>query len=454
MDRKGPLKIALVTLGCKANQSDAASMAAELLDRGHRIVPSSQAADVTIVHTCTVTQKTDYQSRQIIRRMAARNPGGQVIVTGCYAQVSPESLQTIPGVDYVVGMAERKQIPKIIGSKEKSRKAAVLLAPAEKQEGFEEGRPPHFADRTRAFLKVQDGCNSFCSYCIVPYARGRNRSLPPERVLFQARELAAQGFKEIVLTGIHLGTYGEDLLPPPSLTTLLKSLEKENLGFRLRLSSLEPREFNPPLLDYLARSPWVCPHLHIPLQSGDDGILRRMNRNYSSGFFAELVNRLAQTIPDAAIGADVIGGFPGENDSAFQNTMALIETLPLTYLHVFPFSKRKGTPAATFSGQVPPRVIRARCQALRELGEKKRDSFSRSFLGKNLKVLVEGKRDRESGLLKGFSANYIPVLLPGGEGLMNQEVEVEVTEVRDRKAYGKTILPQRSQRGKAATKSD
>jgi threonylcarbamoyladenosine tRNA methylthiotransferase MtaB len=436
MDRKSPLKIALITLGCKANQSDAASLAAELLNQGHRILPSSQVADVTIIHTCTVTQKTDYQSRQIIRRMAARNPRGQVIVTGCYAQVSPEILQTIPGVDYVIGMAERKKIPEIIGSKEKSRKAAVLMSPVEKQEGFEEWRPPHFAERTRAFLKVQDGCNSFCSYCMVPYARGRNRSLPLERVLFQARGLAAQGFKEIVLTGIHLGTYGEDLLPPPSLLTLLKELERENLGLRLRLSSIEPREFNPPLLDYLANSLRVCPHLHIPLQSGDDRILRRMNRNYSTAFFADLVNRLAQTIPGAAIGADVIGGFPGEDDSAFQNTMTLIETLPLAYLHVFPFSKRRGTPAAAFPGQVPPQVIRARCHALRELGEKKRESFSRSFLGKSLKVLVESKRDRESGLLKGFSANYIPALLSGGEELMNQEVKVEVTEVRDGKVYG------------------
>ena len=438
MDRKSPLKIALITLGCKTNQSDAASLAAELLIQGHRIVPSSQAADVTIIHTCTVTQKTDYQSRQIIRRIVARNPREQVIVTGCYAQVSAESLQAIPGVDYVVGMAERKRIPGIIGAKEKSWKAAVLISPVEKQESFEEWKPPHFADRTRAFLKVQDGCNSFCSYCMVPYARGRNRSLPLERVLFQARGLAAQGFKEIVLTGIHLGTYGENLLPPSSLLILLKELERENLGLRLRLSSIEPREFNPPLTKYLASSRWVCPHLHIPLQSGDDRILRRMNRNYSSAFFAELVNRLAQTIPGTAIGADVIGGFPGEDDSAFLNTMTLIENLPLAYLHVFPFSKRKGTPAAAFPGQVPPQVIRARCHALRELGEKKRDSFSRSFLGQRLKVLVEGKRDRESGLLKGFSANYIPVLLPGGEELMNREVEAEVTEVRDGKVFGKT----------------
>jgi threonylcarbamoyladenosine tRNA methylthiotransferase MtaB len=445
MDRKSPLKVALVTLGCKTNQSDAASLAAELAVRGHQIVPPSEAADVSIIHTCTVTQKTDYQSRQMIRRVVGRNPGGQVIVTGCYAQVSPEPLQAIAGVDYVVGLAERKKIPEILASGEKPRKARILSSPVEKERAFEEWGLPGYTDRTRALLKVQDGCNSFCSYCIVPYARGRSRSLPLERVLSRARELSALGFQEVVLTGIHLGTYGEDLLPSRSLLTLLEALEKERPAFRLRLSSIEPREFNPPLLDYLAGSSWVCPHLHIPLQNGDDRILERMNRNYSVSFFADLVNRLARTIPGVSIGADVIGGFPGEDESAFQNTRDLIEKLPLAYLHVFPFSRRKGTPAAVFPAQVPPQVIRARCRALRELGEKKREAYYRSFLGQKVKVLVESKRDRESGLLKGFSRHYLPVLLPGEDEKINQEVEVEVTGVRNGKVFGKAILPQRAQ---------
>jgi threonylcarbamoyladenosine tRNA methylthiotransferase MtaB len=445
MDRKSPLKVTLVTLGCKTNQSDAASLAAELAVRGHQIVPPSQAADVTIIHTCTVTQKTDYQSRQMIRRLVGRNPGGRVIVTGCYAQVSPEPLQAIPGVDYVIGLAERKKIPEILASGEKLRKARIFTSPVEKERAFEEWGLPGYTDRTRAFLKVQDGCNSFCSYCIVPYARGRNRSLPLERVLSRARELSALGFQEVVLTGIHLGTYGEDLLPSRSLLTLLEALEKERPAFRLRLSSIEPREFNPPLLDYLAGSSWICPHLHIPLQNGDDRILERMNRNYSVSFFADLVNRLARTIPGVSIGADVIGGFPGEDESAFQNTRDLIEKLPLAYLHVFPFSRRKGTPAAVFPAQVPPQVIRARCRALRELGEKKREAYYRSFLGQKVKVLVESKRDRESGLLKGFSRHYLPVLLPGEDEKINQEVEVEVTGVRNGKVFGKAILPQRAQ---------
>ena len=432
------MKIAMITLGCKTNQSDAASLAAELIARGHRVVPSPQAAEVTIIHTCTVTQKTDYQSRQLIRRTATRNPEGQIIVTGCYAQVSPEALQAIAGVNYVIGVAERGRIPELLRSGEKPEGVHILSSPVEKQRTFEEWRLPRYADRTRAFLKVQDGCNSFCSYCIVPYARGRNRSLPLERVVSQTRELSAQGYKEVVLTGIHLGTYGEDLLPSQSLLTLLQALEGEKGNFRLRLSSLEPVEFNPPLVAFLARSSMICPHFHIPLQNGDDRILKRMNRNYSAAFFSDLVNGLARSIPRVAIGADVIGGFPGEDESSVQNTLNLIEQLPISYLHVFPFSRRKGTPAAAFPAQVPSPVIRGRCQALRELGEKKRERFYRSCLGQRVKVLVESKRDRESGLLKGFSPNYIPVLLPGGEELMNREVEAEIIEVRDGKVFGKT----------------
>ena len=437
MDRKGPLKFSIITLGCKTNQCEAASLAAELSAQGHRLVPSSQSADATIIHTCTVTQKTDYQSRQLIRRVLARNPSGQVIVTGCYAQVSPDSLQSIPGVDFIVGINERGRVPEIVSRGGKSPRAQVLSSPVVEKRSFEEGRLPLFPGRTRAYLKVQDGCNSFCSYCIVPLARGRNRSLPLERALAQARAFSAQGFKEVVLTGIHLGTYGEDLDPPLSLLDLLQALNEESPGFRLRLSSIEPGEFTLALIDFIAGSQRICPHLHIPLQSGDDGLLRRMNRNYSSAFFEDLVNRLVRAIPGLAIGLDVIGGFPGEDERAFDNTACLIERLPVAYLHVFPFSRREGTAAAGLPDQVPSGLIRARCQALRELGERKRILFHQSFLGQRVRVLVEGKRDRDSGMLKGYSQNYLPVLLPGGDGEMNQEVDAEITEVQTGKLFGK-----------------
>jgi threonylcarbamoyladenosine tRNA methylthiotransferase MtaB len=439
MDRKSTLKIALATLGCKTNQSDAASLKAELLFRGHEIVSFQQSADVYIIHTCTVTQKTDYQSRQLIRRAIAKNPEARIIATGCYAQLSPESLRAIPGVDLVVGIGEREKIPELVTLKTKLREARLLSSPIEERRFFEEGRLPFWENRTRAYLKVQDGCNSYCSYCLVPYARGRSRSLPLERAIGQLRALVSQGFKEIVLTGIHLGTYGEDLVPPHSLWQLLQKLERESEGARVRLSSIEPGEFHSSLVSFLANSEKVCSHLHIPLQSGDDGILQRMNRNYSRTFFEDLINQLVQAIPGLAVGVDVISGFPGEDEKAFRNTVDLIERLPLAYLHVCPFCPRKGTPAGSFSRQVPFQVAKVRCQILRDLGARKRRNFYEAFLGKKLKVLLESKKDPETGMLKGYSQNYIPVLLPAGDEHINRELEVELSEIRGEKVFGKIL---------------
>ncbi len=436
MDRKGPLKIAMTTLGCKVNQSDASSLAADLKQEGHEIVSFSQVADAYIIYTCTVTQKTDYQSRQLIRRALRKNPEARIIVTGCYAQTQPEALKAIPGVDFILGVSEQEKIPGLLLAEKKKGEAEVLSSPIETERNFQERKVPLFLNRNRAFLKVQDGCNSFCSYCIVPYSRGRSRSLPLERALLRIHELLEVGFQEIVLTGIHLGTYGEDLNPPRTLLDLLLALEEEYPNLRLRLSSIEPREFTPRLIDYLSRSKMVCPHLHIPLQSGDDEILRSMNRDYSSRFFEDLVGRLIQAIPDLAIGIDVIGGFPGEGLFAFQNTVRLIERLPIVHLHVFPFSRRKGTKATTFPGQVPSLVIRERCQILRDLGVRKRKAFYASHLGRTVKVLAESK-DQESGYLKGYSPNYIPVFIAGKDDrLINRQIDVKLTEIRGGKVLG------------------
>jgi threonylcarbamoyladenosine tRNA methylthiotransferase MtaB len=439
MDRKSFLKIGMATLGCKINHSDAASLAAELSAQGHTLIPFRQGADVYIIHTCTVTQKTDYQSRQLIRRAIAVNPKAQIIVTGCYAQVSPSTLQSIPGVDFIVGVRERHRISEVIASGKRLREASILSSSVEERIPLENGKLPLFSERTRAYLKVQDGCNSFCSYCIVPYARGRNRSLPLQDALAKARELAGKGFKEMVLTGIHLGAYGEDLTPPLTLLDLLQGLDHATPEIRIRLSSIEPKEFTPPLIDFLAQSKKVCSHLHIPLQSGDDGILHKMNRKYSSAFVADLLKRLAGMIPDVAIGMDVIGGFPGEDEEAFEKTIRLIEDLPIAYLHVFPFSRRQGTAAVNLPGQVPSQVIKARCRALRELGKRKQGLFYAGFQGKQVKVLVESRRDRETGWLKGYSRNYIPVLIRAGNEFINQELNIEITEIQGTKVFGKVL---------------
>ena len=440
MDRKGFLKIGMATLGCKANHSDAASLNAELAAQGHRFTPFREAADVYIIRTCAVTQKADYQSRQLIRRAIARNPDAQIIVTGCYAQVAPETIRTVPGVDFIVGMGERQKIPEIIASGKKHGQACVLSSSMDERRPWEGESLPLFLSRTRAYLKVQDGCDSFCSYCIVPYARGRSRSLPLQDALAKTGELAQKGVKEIVVTGIHLGAYGADLIPHRSLPDLLQALEKDLPPLRIRLSSVEPREIPPPLIEFLAQSSKVCPHLHIPLQSGDDRILQRMNRDYSAAFFSDLVTRLTASIPNLAIGVDIIAGFPGEDEKAFENTLRLLDTLPIAYLHAFPFSRRKGTAAAGFSGAVPSAVIKARCQSLRELGARKRELFYGAFRGKKAQVLIESKRDRESGFLKGYSRNYIPVLLPGGDEFINQELDVEIIDVHGDRVIGKNIV--------------
>jgi len=438
MDRTGPLKIALITLGCKTNQSDAASLAAELTAEGHKIVSSPGEADAVVFHTCTVTQKTDYQARQAIRRAIAASPKARIVVTGCYAQVSPDALRDIAGVDFVVPLAARSQIPALLQSKEKQKSARVLSSDPAPPTLFAEERLPLFGERSRAYLKVQDGCNCFCSYCIVPFARGPSRSLPLDRAVSRAREIASLGYGEIILTGIHLGVYGADL-PGASLLDLLQALEADPALPRIRLSSIEPGEISPELIAFLSRAQKICPHLHIPLQSGDDGVLRRMNRNYSRKDFAALIRRLVQAIPDLAVGADVIGGFPGEDEKAFENTAHLVAELPLAYLHVFPFSRREGTAAARFPDPVPAKTIKTRCQALRELGARKRDDFYRSFLGKKMKVLVESKRDRETGFLKGFSRSYIPVLIDGGDEWIHRELDVMGIEISGGKVFGSVL---------------
>lgn len=439
MDRSSSLKIALSTLGCKTNQGDAAFLTADLISRGHQIVSFKELADVYIIFTCTVTAKTDYQSRQLVRRALVKNPRAQIIVTGCYAQVAAPALRTIPGVDFIVGVADEARIPELIGKGTKNKEANVILSSF--PQAFCSGpRPiPFWREHTRAFLKIQDGCNSFCSYCIVPYARGRSRSLPLRDVLNKVDDLWQAGFREIVLTGIHLGSYGEDLEPPQNLLALLQTLENFSGEIRFRLSSLEPTEISLPLIDFLSTAGKICPHLHIPLQSGDDRILKEMHRPYTTSFYAQLLHNLQKAIPDLAVGADVICGFPGEDEQAFQNTLHLLADLPLAYLHVFPYSKRPGTPAAILPNQVPSSLIKERCQILREFSEGKKSLFYKSFSGKVLSVLVERKGDERKGLCKGYSRNYIPIIFPGEERLINQEVPVIVETVQGTKVFGKII---------------
>ncbi len=409
----------ITTLGCKVNQFESADLAERLRRLGWRPAAEGEAAEVHIVNTCTVTGRASMQSRQAARRAVREAPHSRVLVTGCYAQTRPGDLAAIEGVEAVVGhegkfcLAER-----LVGD------GGTSPGPEPHSEPFTERPLEAFVDRTRPFLKIQDGCDAFCSYCIVPYARGRSRSMPAEKVLEALARYRDSGYREVVLCGIHLGAWGQDLAPAGSLAGLLADIDRQGAMARVRLSSIEPRELTAEIIARVAESGRFCRHFHIPLQSGDDGILQRMKRPYDAAFFARRVMDIHHRIPDAGIGVDVLVGFPGESDAAFENTRRLIESLPVTYLHVFPFSPREGTPAATFEGRVDPRRVRERCRVMRELGAAKRRAFHRRHIGREVDMLAEARRDATSGLLKGMTSNYIPVLVDGGDELKNRLVRV------------------------------
>ncbi|MBI1920857.1 MAG: tRNA (N(6)-L-threonylcarbamoyladenosine(37)-C(2))-methylthiotransferase MtaB [Geobacter sp.] len=427
--------VAITTLGCKTNQFESAAMHEALAGEGYSMVPFDESADVYIINTCTVTAKTDAESRKLIRRAVRLNPAAQIVVTGCYAQIAPEELKELPGVSLIMGNAEKKGIVGLL--RELSDTPQVLVSDISLESDGGVVSLETFAEHTRAFLQIQTGCDAFCSYCIVPHARGRSRSVPFEDALKGIATFSAQGFREVVLTGIHLGGYGLDLEQGRTLLDLLKAVEELNLVQRLRIGSVEPLEIPEEMVSYFASSRILCPHMHIPLQSGDNHVLGLMNRRYSTGYYRDLMQRLVEAIPGICLGTDIIAGFPGESEREFENTYHFLDSLPLAYLHVFPFSPREGTPAATMPDHIHPAVIRERAKALRRLSELKRRAYYRSFLGKELLILIQGKN--EDGMLTGLSRNYIPVLLAGDETLVNTEVAVEVTEVVREKVIGRVV---------------
>jgi threonylcarbamoyladenosine tRNA methylthiotransferase MtaB len=420
---------ALTTLGCKVNQCETAYLKEQLRAAGFEIVPFSRSADLYCINTCAVTARAAMESRQLVRRALRWNPGARVIVTGCYAQIAPAEVAAIPGVRLVLGTGEKAALLSYLADEGDRSTPAIHVGDPGKTGIARHLVLSAFAQRTRAFLKIQDGCDAFCSYCIVPHARGRSRSISGEFVLGQVELFLASGFQEIVLTGIHLGQWGQDLQPPRHLTSLLESILDHCPPPRLRLSSLEPGEITGDLLELMASEPRVCPHLHVPLQSGDPAILQAMNRGYRPQFYADLVAGAVTRVPDLAVGADVLVGFPGETEGCFLNTYRLIESLPLAYLHVFPFSPRPGTTAAAMKDRVAPDVIRRRSALLRRVDRAKRTAFMARFVGKVRAVLLEGRTATDGSRL-GFSDNYIPVGVKAGNLRENQLILARFDEVR------------------------
>jgi threonylcarbamoyladenosine tRNA methylthiotransferase MtaB len=437
--------LAIATLGCKVNQFESEVLMASLERKGYRLFPCEEGAEITIINTCTVTQRADFQSRQMVRRALRSNPTSLIIVAGCYPQVDAEAFANLEGVKYILGNVEKSRIPDLLPLMEKGELSPIQVSDIQRESFFPDIPPHTFHCHTRAFLKIQDGCGARCSYCIVPYARGRSRSLPPEKVIEQVSALEERGYHEVVLTGIHLGSYGLDLFPPFPLAKLLRRLEGERSPHRIRLSSMEPMDLSEELIRLLSTSKKVCPHLHIPIQSGDDEILKRMNRYYNRSFLSDLIQELHRGIPKLSIGADVIVGFPGETQERFERTYELIASLPFSYLHVFPFSKRKGTPAFQFPQALDQATITSRAKVMRELGRQKRRSFYSQFLHHVVNVLVEDRRDKETGRWKGLSPNYLPVMLLAGKSAardvdwINEEWTVRVTDVTETGLIGRVM---------------
>ena len=434
-------KFRITTLGCKVNQSESEAIAQQLQDSDWIPGRTGEGADLCIVNTCTVTQKASMQSRQAVRQALRNNPGAKILVTGCYAQIAPEEIKKIKGVQEVIGHYAKHRIPEmIINGKTQNLFSSGY---AQKENLFKTMPSAGFGKRTRPFVKIQDGCDAFCAFCIVPYARGPSRSLPLNHVLENIRHLKKQGYREVVLTGIHLGCYGWDLSPKTSLLELLKHIYKSKAIERVRLSSVEPRELTEDIINFVAQSGpgpgQVCHHFHIPLQSGDNQILKRMNRPYTRELFRDLIWRIHELLPEAAIGVDILIGFPGESETAFENTYAFIEELPVSYLHVFPFSPRKGTPAYAFPDQIRTDIIKARCQKVRALGSIKKKIFYKRFVGKSLAVLVEDKRDKKTGLIWGKTVNYIPVLIQGEGIRANTIVQTRITALNGDHSVSGTI---------------
>jgi threonylcarbamoyladenosine tRNA methylthiotransferase MtaB len=418
------MKIAITTLGCKINQYDSAVIQSRL-EENHSFVPFEEPADCYIINTCTVTDRADWEARQLVRRAKRLSPGAKVLVTGCYAQVNPAEVADVPGVDYVVGLNRLDDLLQFVALP-KDRDVRIAVSDAKRQRGVSVLGTRTLPGHTRAFLKIQEGCNYSCTYCIIPTARGLSRSVTPREVLEQVRMLADAGYREIVLTGIHLGGYGQDLIPKVDLTALLEMIAQSRLIPRVRLSSLDPREVPDRLVDLMASSDVICPHLHVCAQAGDDEILKRMRRNYDGAYYRELLMKVRERLPDAALGSDIIVGFPGETDGAFDRSLEFFAALPLTYFHVFPYSSRRGTVAASLPDHVGSEVKKTRARRMRELGAMKKRDFCVRFRGQKLSVLIEEKIDRATGLRRGFSRNYLPVLVPAGGTLVNREIEVEV----------------------------
>ncbi|MEC8646427.1 MAG: tRNA (N(6)-L-threonylcarbamoyladenosine(37)-C(2))-methylthiotransferase MtaB, partial [Candidatus Latescibacterota bacterium] len=433
-----PLRVALQNVGCKLNSYEVEALSHGFDGCGYDIVPFSEIADVYVVNTCTVTGSGDSDSRKAVRRARRTNTQATGVATGCYAQRQPEDLSAA-GADLVVGNGEKAHLIERLQAHQTGEAKLHLYPDTPPRtdtflsiDGLVEG------GRTRGMLQVQDGCDEHCTYCIIPSVRGQSVSRPDKQIVKQARTMVAAGYRELALTGVHTGSYGYDVGNRNGLVDLLEALEQINGLDRIRLNSVEPAYVSDALIAFAARSDKFCRHFHIPLQSGSDTVLKRMGRHYDSAYYAQRIHQIAEAIPDSAIGADVMVGFPDEDAVHFQRTYDLLAELPMTYLHVFPFSLREGTPAQKLATPCDSATKKERGQKLIELGKEKQLAFHQRLVGRCISPLVENRTDPHSGLRVGLSDNYVRVLFDG-IAEPNEIVEVRIQHAREDLVFGEVV---------------
>ena len=423
-------KVAFYTLGCKVNQYETEAMLEMFKKEGYTQVDSEDFADVYVINTCTVTHMSDRKSRQYIRRMKKKNPNAIIAVVGCYSQVSPEEILDIEEVNLVMGTNERRQIVEEIKKIDATNKVSTV-DDIMKVRAFEEIEISQTNGRTRAFIKIQDGCDRFCTYCIIPYARGgKVRSRDLESIVSEVEKLVLNGYKEVVLTGIHVASYGKDVRDENiNLLTVIKAINEINGIERIRLSSVEPVLFTDEFVNEVSKMEKVCPHYHLSLQSGCDETLKRMKRRYTTEEYKTIVDRLRAAIPNVSITTDVIVGFPGETNEEFDKTYEFLKDIELTHMHIFKYSPRKGTPAATMENQVDPSTKHERSEKLLQLNEENFKKFGQKMLDKEFNVLFEQKVGDNK--FEGLTENYVKVIVESDKDLSEQILKVKITDVKN-----------------------
>lgn len=428
-------RVALHTLGCKLNYAETSSIGSQFFSHDFEIVKFDEKPDIFVFNTCTVTENAEKECRQLVRRALRINPEAFIIVTGCYAQLRPEEISKISGVDVVLGSNEKFKLFSLIENFEKNNLACIHVSPTDQLNEFGSSSSSEADTRTRAFFKIQDGCDYKCSFCTIPLARGKSRSMNLEAAVTDFKKLIYAGYKEIILTGVNVGDYGTK--NQSDLFTLLKTLIDIDGEFRIRISSIEPNLLTDDIISLTADSEKLCSHFHIPLQSGSDKILRLMQRRYLISEYEKVIYKASKKIKDLGIGVDVITGFPGETDADFFNTFNFLRDLPISYLHVFTYSERPNTKAIQFDCTVPIVERKKRNNTLRILSEKKKNQFYRNMIGKNLQVLFE--EENHNGELMGFSSNYVRVKHPYDHSLINTFSDVLISGVEDGLCEGQIL---------------